>query len=180
MQKETGFTLVELMVVIAIVGILLSVGVPSFRYVTTSNRMSTEVNSLLGDLQYARSEAIKEGQTVTVCPSVDFKSCSSTSSWQSGWIVFSNPDNDAAVVDSGEPILRVRAGFAGNDTLLADNSIQYFTFNRDGFAANLQSTPTVTLTLHDQSSTVQWTRCLQVTLVGLLTTQTHATAASCL
>ena len=67
MSRQTGFTLTELMVVVAIVAILLGIGVPSYRYISNSYRMSAEVNGLLGDLQYARSEAIKEGQTVTTC-----------------------------------------------------------------------------------------------------------------
>ncbi len=68
MKVSAGLTLVELMVVITIVAVLLALGVPSYRYVTSSNRVSSEVNALLGDLMFARSEAIKEGATVTVCP----------------------------------------------------------------------------------------------------------------
>src|SRR5882672_12636130 len=75
MKRQTGFTLTELMVVLAIVAILLSIGVPSYRYVTNSYRMSAEVNGLLGDLQYARSEAIKEGQTVSTCVSTNGTAC---------------------------------------------------------------------------------------------------------
>jgi type IV fimbrial biogenesis protein FimT len=54
MKVTAGFTLIELIVVITIVSILMAVGVPSYRYVTNSNRMSAEVNGLLGDLQFAR------------------------------------------------------------------------------------------------------------------------------
>ena len=54
-----------MMVVILIASILLAVGVPSYRYVTNSNRLSAEVNALLGDLQFARSEAIKAESTKT-------------------------------------------------------------------------------------------------------------------
>ena len=78
MTRQTGFTVTELMVVVAIVAILLGVGVPSYRYITNAYRMSAEVNGLLGDLQYARSEAIKEGQTVTTCVSKDGIACTGT------------------------------------------------------------------------------------------------------
>jgi type IV fimbrial biogenesis protein FimT len=67
MRREAGFTLTELMAVAAIVAILLGIGVPSYKYITNSSRMSSEVNNLLGDLMYARGEALKEGQYVTVC-----------------------------------------------------------------------------------------------------------------
>lgn len=177
-NQGQGFTLIELMVVIIIVAILLTIGVPSFEYVTTANRVSTEVNGLLGDLQYARSEAIKEGQTVTVCPSTDGAKCSQSSQWQSGWIVFSDGNGDAMVND-GDTVLRVRQAFVGNDTFEANNQTQSITFNREGFASSLQSTPTVTFTLHEPSRDVQRTRCLQVTLVGFMTTLSHTTAESC-
>ncbi len=68
-KRMSGMTLVELLIVMMIAAILVGVGVPSFRYVTNSNRMSGEINNLLGDLQFARSEALKEGQTVTICSS---------------------------------------------------------------------------------------------------------------
>src|ERR1700731_4176085 len=94
MKVSAGFTLLELMVVITIVAILMALGVPSYRYVTNSNRMSGEVNALLGDLQFARSEAIKEGATVTVCPTSNPSAtppiCNAGSSeWDKGWIVTS-------------------------------------------------------------------------------------------
>src|SRR3984893_16700788 len=95
MNTQTGFTLTELMVVITIVAILMGIGVPSFKYVTTANRVSSEVNGLLGDLQFARSEAIKEGQTVSACASADGATCSGAppppAVGKGGWIVFSAP-----------------------------------------------------------------------------------------
>ena len=62
MKRQNGFTITELLVVMAIVAILLGIGVPSYRYITNSYRLSAEINSLSGDLQYARAEAVKEGQ----------------------------------------------------------------------------------------------------------------------
>ncbi|MGO9426711.1 MAG: Tfp pilus assembly protein FimT/FimU, partial [Steroidobacteraceae bacterium] len=62
-----GFTMIEMLMTMAIAIIVLTIGVPSFRYVTNSNRIAGELNGLLGDLQFARAEAIKEGTNVTVC-----------------------------------------------------------------------------------------------------------------
>src|SRR5438874_13781183 len=83
---------------------------PSYRYIANSYRMSAEVNGLLGDLQYARSEAIKEGQTVTTCVSADGTGCTGGTAWANGWIVFSDP-NANATVDAGETVLRVQGAF---------------------------------------------------------------------
>ncbi len=57
-RRSSGFSLTEVAVVMSIVAILLAIGLPSFKYVTASNRVSTEVNGLLGDLQFARSLAV--------------------------------------------------------------------------------------------------------------------------
>src|ERR1700730_15822924 len=91
MRLHSGMTLTELVVVIAIVGILFGIGAPSYRYVTNSNRMSSEVNALLGDMQYTRSQALREGRRVVICISSNGTSCvgGTTNTWQSGWIVFS-------------------------------------------------------------------------------------------
>src|SRR5438045_5294220 len=103
MTRQTGFTVTELMVVVAIVAILLGVGVPSYRYITNAYRMSAEVNGLLGDLQYARSEAIKEGQTVTTCDSADGVGRTGGTARANGWSVFSDP-NTSATVDASEKV----------------------------------------------------------------------------
>jgi type IV fimbrial biogenesis protein FimT len=162
--------LVELVTVIAMVGVLMAIGVPSYRYVTNSNRMSSEVNGLLGDLQYARAEAIKEGSPVTVCVSTDGISCSTTNNWESGWLVFSD-FNGSATRTTNEPILRVQATFNNGDTFKASGTppLTAVTFNREGFAAGLPGT--VTVTLQDKTATSAWTRSLCITLVGALTTK---------
>src|SRR6185312_15885064 len=84
-RVQAGCTMTELLVTMGIAAMLMAIGVPSYRYVTYSNRVSPEINSLLGDMQYARSEAVKDGQAVSLCPaSSNYSSCSTTSSWQSG------------------------------------------------------------------------------------------------
>jgi type IV fimbrial biogenesis protein FimT len=183
-MKQDGFTLTELLVVTAIVAILLGVGVPSYRYITNSYRMSSEVNGLLGDLQFARGEAIKEGQTVTVCVSRDGANCDLGSvTWQEGWIVFQDPTN-LGTVDPGETVLRVQRTFTGNDTFIANNGMTSVTFNREGFAT-AGGFNGATVTLHDQTASAAWTRCLYITSIGLMATETplsmalNAPAGSC-
>src|ERR1700722_2757820 len=132
---QTGFTLMELLMTIAIAAIVATIGIPSFQYVTNSNRVAGEVNGLLGDMQFARGEAIKEGQTVTVCVSTDGALCATgTTTWNSGWLVFSDPNNNQQVAPN-EPVLRVQTSFTGSDTFVANNNISAITFNREGFAS---------------------------------------------
>jgi type IV fimbrial biogenesis protein FimT len=164
-----GFTLLELLITMSIAVIVLTIAVPSFRYVTNSNRIAGEVNGLLGDLQFARAEAIKEGRNVTVCISTDGQSCVANAiTWQSGWIVFSDP-TDTGVVDPGETVLRWQKTFSSTDTFVSNN-LSAVTFNREGYAIGIANGGAL-LQLHDLTGTTAWTRCLYINLSGEMTTE---------
>jgi len=170
--------MMELLVVMVVAAMLLALGVPSYRYVTYSNRVSGEVNALLGDLQFARSEAIKQGLTVTVCASANGTTCSGTASWQTGWIIFVDINNNQTPASSAN-ILRVSAAFVGSastqDTFAGSNSLNFVSFNREGFAASFPSgaatTGYATITLHTTPLNTQWTRCVQVFTSGMMGTE---------
>ena len=172
----SGFTLLEVLTVITIVAVLMALGVPSYQYVTSANRISGEINALLGDMQYARSEAIKEGQTVSVCSSTNATTCSGSTAWQSGWIVFTDVNGTGAVDSPSDTILRVQRAFPMGDTFNASGGNIFVIFNREGFAVNLQNPP-VTVTLHAAVPTSGSTRCLQITIVGQMKTETAGQGA---
>jgi type IV fimbrial biogenesis protein FimT len=177
MRREAGFTLTELTAVAAIVAILLGIGVPSYKYITNSSRMSSEVNNLLGDLMYARGEALKEGQYVTVCVSSTGTTCTA-GGWQSGWIVFSNPTG--AANPAVGTILRVQAPFSGNppDTFVADSGVTAVTYNREGFTWTVGGgfLANTRLTLHNPTANSGYTRCLTLSPQGLARTETPSTS----
>ncbi len=177
MTREAGFTLTELMVTLTIVAILMGIGVPSYKYITKSDRVSTEINGLLGDLQFARGEAIREGETVNVCPAADttYTSCATTATtWSGGWLVWADLNGNGSVDAPGE-VLRVGQAFAAHgstDTLGWNNAtVTAVAFNREGFAPTLGG-PTA-YTLHDSTSNPTYTRCLTLQISGLTTTATH-------
>jgi type IV fimbrial biogenesis protein FimT len=175
-DRSGGFTMTELLIAITIVGILFAIGVPSYQNVTSSNRVSTEINGLLYDMQYARSEAIKQGTPVTICASWDGVTCLGWVWWGAGWIVFEDR-NGNQVVDPGEAVLRSQPALRNNDSLWPDNWVYAVTFNREGYALGMPGT--VTLHLHDGTWNNSFTRCLQISLVGQLQTERFG-AGNCL
>lgn len=88
-QGKSGFSLVELMVAMAVAAILLVVAGPSFRDAIRRNKVSSASNALLADIAYARSEAINRGNVVSICPSSDQATCTSGGkAYESGWLIY--------------------------------------------------------------------------------------------
>jgi len=173
MRTQTGFTLIELMVTIAVVAILLTVGVPSFRSLTQNNRMSTQANELMAALTLARSEAVKRGASVTICSSADQASCAGSNNWATGWIVFSDSNADATV-DAGETIVRTWAALTGGSTLLGigvggANSITFLASGLTSLAAD------AVFSLSTNGCTGNNARTIRVNRTG----RANAAAAAC-
>lgn len=104
-KGSSGFTLLELMITIAIMSILLVLAVPSFESTIRSNRAATATNELLASISLARTEAIRNARSAGVCTSVNGTSCGG--GWNDGWIVWLdnvNPNNGS--IDLGERVVR--------------------------------------------------------------------------
>lgn len=110
-RRNAGFSMVELLVTLAIAGILLAAAGPSFVSMLYNDRITAQVNLLLADVHLARLEAIKHNQDVVLCRSRNGRHCTRSSGhhadWSMGWIIYLNPDADKKR-DPGEPLLRVR------------------------------------------------------------------------
>jgi type IV fimbrial biogenesis protein FimT len=179
-RLSSGFTVTELVVVLVIVGILTAIGTPTFKYVTASNRISGEVNALLGDMQFARSEAIKNGATVSICTGTSTGTgstsgtCTQSTSWQGGWIVFLDLNGNGQF-GTGDTVLRTQPAFTGSDTFTAPANFYSITYNRMGYAPISSA---VTINLHDSSSTSNFTRCLAITPIGGVSTMVYTTTGT--
>lgn len=78
--RSGGFTLVELMITIAVLAVVMAIAVPSFQAVINRNRLVSASNEVVAALQLARMEAIRRNSRVELCPSTDGTSCSG-SAW---------------------------------------------------------------------------------------------------
>lgn len=131
-----GFTLVELMITIAVAAILAVVAVPSFTRAIHRNQVSSASNALLADLGYARAEAITRGTYVSVCPSTDGKSCSDSDTWESGWLVYTYTAGNAVANkdydDSADTNVLLRHTSVRNGVSVRGQSADVITFGPQG------------------------------------------------
>jgi type IV fimbrial biogenesis protein FimT len=132
-KDVAGFTLIEMMVAIAVLAIMVAIALPSFSQLLATNRLTAQANELVASLQVARSEAIRRNARVVLCPSTDGIACSAATTTWTKWIV--------KVVTTSE-VLRVNDVNSAT-TLLASNRITAngngVTFRADGLARDATS-----------------------------------------
>ena len=130
---ENGFTLIELIVVLAVAAVLIGIAAPNLIDVVRNNRLSSQVNDLVTSLNLARSEALTRGQMITVCRSKNGGSCDADDgNWEDGWLVFSDSDGNG-VIDAGESIIRRYPPLSAGTTLRSGvNFAKYLTYLETG------------------------------------------------
>jgi type IV fimbrial biogenesis protein FimT len=138
----SGFTLVELMVTVALAAMLITVAVPSFVSLVRDNRMIGQINEVSGSLRYARSEAAQRRVDIVLCPTVNNTNCSG-SNWEVGRLAFLDINGDG-VQDvspgSGEDVIRVWPEAGGGLTLRAHNTNAVGTISFDPSGASSVNT----------------------------------------
>lgn len=91
-SRARGYTAVQLLIVMAIVGIGAAIGMPSFKSLIEWQRATTRVHLLTTYLAMARSLAVTQGVPVSICPSTDGTRCRTDRNWSQGWMLFKDPE----------------------------------------------------------------------------------------
>lgn len=193
MKNYHGFTLVELMITLFIVGILLMVGVPSLKTFMQSNQLVASTNELVSAMHIARSEAIKLNSRVTLCESSNGATCSTSGSWKDGWIVFVDANGDLnntgapCAANNTDCLLRIHDGFTDNQLTVAgvDASsavINAFTFSSRGLPKNINGSSqsgTFSVCSKDGGGTTIGSRAVVLSLSGRVRVSDNTAVISC-
>lgn len=145
-QSQRGFTLMELMLTITVMAVLLGLAVPNFLATVRNNRLISQNNEFIGALNFARSEALKRSDAVSVCASADQATCSGDTDWTTGYIIFvdrdadgdmdGDPDGDPTT-DDGEGLIQATGPAPTEFTLNATNQ-SFVRFGSSGMSAGAE------------------------------------------
>lgn len=171
MNKHQGFTIIELMITVALALIVLTIGIPNFRSIIQNNRATTITNDLVTALQTARSEAIKQRKSATVCRrNSSGTDCEDGTDWSVGWLVWRDDDGDDNL-DNGE-IQKVWDTLSSGANSVTSTNAAGVTFLPTG-KAEPKSDFTIDLVL--SSCTGNQKRTIGVSAVGRI----HSTRSAC-
>ncbi|WP_051023767.1 GspH/FimT family pseudopilin [Thiorhodovibrio frisius] len=155
-RAARGVTLIELMVTLAVAAILMTVAVPSFESVIKRNRAAGVTNQFMQSLRLARSEAVKRGRNVIVCPSKstsgDSPTCDADAVWTDGWIIYVDENRDNAF-NSTDALIRVGQLSSPNVQIIAPSRFEnYIGFRPTGmnFGSDDLSKGTIRLCVSDE------------------------------
>lgn len=132
-DQARGFTLLGLLVAIAIGSIVLTLGLPALQNMVASNRRVTNLDAIVNAVQTARSFAVSDGVPTTLCGSSTGNSCDGN--WSQGWIVVENRSGSTGTVGSGDPVVKRYPALQGHFTVSAHlGGIGYLAYQPSGLS----------------------------------------------
>lgn len=168
-RTQSGFSLIELMVALAVLAILVTVAAPSFRSMLLNNRMTSQINGFVTALQFARSEAVKRNATVSLCPKGTTLTCSG-SNWENGWLIFADANGNGAFNSADDTAISVGEPLDGGATMRGSASVaSSIRYDSTGAASN-----SGTFTVCDDRGSAH-AHAIAVSGTGRPSTQTTAT-----
>ena len=134
-SSQTGFTIVELIITLAIAALLLTQAVPSFNTMIQGSKLSTDTNDLVADINNGRSEAISRGVPVIICRSDDPRLatavCDGAGAWTTGWLLFADDNRDGAFTAASDTLIRIGQPASSTITIIS-NGFSQLQYNADG------------------------------------------------
>lgn len=121
---QAGYSIYDLLITSAVAGVL-GLSAVGMTGLVQDARMTATINQLMGHLNLTRSEAIKRHTTMILCKSNNGVSCSRDASWNQGWVIFAD-DNNNHDVDPGEAVVRVQQGLEGDMNLRYGETGTYY------------------------------------------------------
>ena len=165
-HNMVGFTLIELIVTMAIGAIIMTQAVPSFLTSIKNNRLTTETNKLVADINLARSEAIKRGVNLMVCsttdPSAASPTCAASTTWSNGWLVFADDNGTGDFEAANDTLIRVGLGQSSNSSIGFISTDNTLTYTAEGLTT---SASTIVIAICDDRGTTDG-RQIQVNPTG--------------
>ena len=138
-----GFTLIELLVTILVAAIFLTAAVPSYYSFIQNNKVVSITNRLSASFSFARSEAVKRGVTVSVCPVANANYTACGTNWQQGWIVFTDADGNNAI-DTPTDLVKIGEALPSGMVITASNTM--VSYDGTGFTTTNALTMTIKAT----------------------------------
>jgi prepilin-type N-terminal cleavage/methylation domain-containing protein len=166
-KQQHGFTIIELLIVVAIVGILAAIGGPMFGDLSKNNRLIAQTNNVVLAMNYSRNAAVSRGHNIVIQSSL-----SGSNNWSRGWQVRLDVNSDGDYTDVEDIVIRTFD--ATKSSTLTLNDYNTSTASTDTNDIVYQSTGFVstprTLILTADSCTGEHIRIIDLQLSGLVTT----------
>ncbi len=157
-KLHTGFTLLELMVTVAIGGIVLAIGLPAFSGFIKSSRLTTQTNDVLTSLHVARNEAVNRGHNIRIL------TLSGNADWSTGWEILLDINNNGTT-ETEDIVLR---NYDAIESATLDG-VSSVTFESTGYLDQLLHVRPVEITLEPDECNDKEKRLIIVHLSGLVT-----------
>lgn len=174
MTRTSGFTLIELMVTLAIASILAVVAAPGLSNFLENGRAFRAANTVAAAARFARAEAVNMQSPVVLCGrNASTDNCSGTTTWSTGLLVFVDSNRNGSR-DANERVLKTTAPFDARDTVLS--TLARLTFTPEGRAQNMTA---LTFRYCPSSATSPYSRAVTVSGAGRVTSVKGSAAGSC-